>query len=120
MSLTSVVLHLKEVGADMIRYSSSSKLLELELPHPSTGLPIYRVIKVYLTSIHKLKNDPVYMVFVDNGMVYYCHEDILEEFKLDPHHFTPHGDYDYEEIFSSLFLEGGQDIASFAGFFFLE
>ena len=120
MSLSSLVLHLRDIGACVIRQTTLKELETLQEPHPSTGLPLYRVLRVYLSQEDKVSEAPLFMIFVDNGMIYYCEEDVLSDYTLEDREFyTSEGDYDYEAIFEGLFLNGGQDIASFAGFFFL-
>jgi hypothetical protein len=118
MSLSSFVEHLIEIDAYMVRRTTQEELEVLSQPHPSTGLPLYRVLPVYLTESHKSNDNPLYMIFVDNGLIYYCEGDVLSEYTLDdPSFFHADGSYHYEAILEGLFLNGGQDIASFAGFF---
>jgi hypothetical protein len=117
-TLVEIVQYLDSVNANMVRTATAAELASYELPSEYTGLPVYKVIRTYLTHQHKQNNDEMYMVFVANGAIYFTDGDVLEDYILDEDGFFDEKPYNYDAIFEAFFLNGGQDIASFAGFFF--
>lgn len=118
-SLASFVGSLKEEGSVFVKFTTPEELVSLQKPHDYTGLPVYRVVEVFLTQVDKQNRKPLYMIFVDNGAIYYCNGDILENSILDEPHFFMDNQYDLEAILSAYYLDSSSDLASFAGFFFL-
>lgn len=119
-SLALAIYHLKHQDSPFIKFTTKEELHTLQLPHEHTGLPVYKVVEVFLTEADRLAGNPFYMIFVDNGTIYYCNGDVLEHLPLDePHFYTDTQDYAYEEILSAFFLDSSNELASFAGFFFL-
>ncbi len=119
-TLADVVRFLKDGGAALIKYTNTKDLLDLETPSEYTNLPVYKVIKVFESNADKQQNkNHLYMVFVDNGGVYYTHGDCLEDYKLDEPEFFLEYPYDFEAIFHAYFLDSDGDLASFAGFFYI-
>ena len=119
-TLSHLVEYLREGGAGLIKTATKAELMSYEEPYVHTGVPVYKVIEVFLSNDHKAKNDPIYMVFVLNGAIHYCHGDCLSDYLLDEPEFFTEQPFNYEAIFSAFFLDGDTYLASFAGFFYLE
>ena len=119
-SLASAIRHLKYQASPFVKFTTPQEIIFLQESHEHTGLPIYKVVEVYFTQEDRLEGKHFYMIFVDNGIIYYHHGDVLETLILDEHHFSTDPDvYAYEEILSAFFLDSSNELASFAGFFFL-
>jgi|GEM_PF-4626123 len=142
-TLADFVKYLDKHDSVLIKYISKNDLQELIQPSEYTQLPVYSIREVFFDS---QKENPVYMVFVANGQILYSNGDILTDYKLDEakfydyinhptltpneaYHFTFSNDvdalkewawdYNYDAICEAFYLDGSGDLASFAGFFFL-
>ncbi len=152
LTLSDVVLELCSFDNPFVKRVTALELDELLIPHEHTGLVTYEVIPVTLYGAQASHpNNHLFMVFVNNGLIYYQPHDVLSDVKLDePSFFTyihvhqqpcpatlydislstqeNEGvgtqdwtfDFNYDHILSTFYLQGGQDIASFAGFFMVE
>jgi phosphoribosylanthranilate isomerase len=119
-TLADVVQFLKDCGAGLVQYTSQKELDALEAPSEHTDLPVYKVVKVFPTIPDKQANkNHLYMVFVDNGAIYYTNGDVLDVYTLDEPEFFTEDPYNFEAIFHAFFLDSDGDLASFAGFFYV-
>jgi hypothetical protein len=118
--LADVFKFLSQFETELIRHATSAELEKLEEPSEYNGLPVFRKIQVFLSPEEKENHPPLYMIFVDNGIIHYSDGDYLCDFALDQECFFADGSLDYETLFGKLFLDGATDLASFAGFFVLK
>ncbi len=114
LTFADFVTYLIDNGSGLVHYTTPEQLASFEVPSEFTGLPVYRLVNVYLSEEDVLNNKYVVMVFVDNGAIFYTNGD-----KLYNTPFEGHFD-DIETVFYDYFLDGSQETASFAGFFLLD
>jgi hypothetical protein len=114
LTFSDFVKHLIDTGSGLVHYTTPDELASFGTLSEFTGLPIYKCIRVYLNDSDKANNKGLYMVFVDNGAVFYHHGDVLDRVPFEGH-FD-----DIETIFHDYFLDGTDDTAGFAGFFLLK
>ena len=148
-TLADVVTSMFDYDTDYIKYCSQKQFEDMILPDPETEQPsIYVPIKVFLNGAEKKNGNFLYMVFINNGQIHYSNHDVLEDIQLDdPLYFfdykvegitgmvyatdirfssakTAHKNwnatFNYDHIFSTFFLDGTDELAGFAGFFFIK
>lgn len=148
-SLADVVTSMFDYDTDYIKYCSKQQFDDMIQPDHETEQPsIYVPIKVFLNKSEKKNGNFFYMVFINNGQIHYSHHDILEDIKLDdPLYFFDYkiegesemiyptdiqfssannvntnwdATFNYDHIFSTFFLDGTEELAGFAGFFFIK
>lgn len=146
LTLKDLYEDLHQYGQEFVKVVSQEDLDRILTPPEDHYNHLFLPIKVYVDDKAKAKNDPIYMVFVQNGLVHYSNGDVLTHFKLDEPRFFWGFDseeingaqvfaeqvrfsdsddaiqewtfrYNYDEIFEALFLDGDQDLAGFTGFF---
>ena len=152
LTLSDFVLDLCLFDNPFVKRITALELEALSLPHEYTGLVTYKVIPVSLYGPHASHpKNHLFMVFVNNGLIYYQEQEVLSDFKLDEPSFftyihvnqqhcpttlydirlstqTPDVDcvqawtfdFNHEHILNTFYLQGEEDVASFAGFFFVE
>lgn len=148
-TLADVVDDLIEMKDRLIRKISKEKLENLTKQSEFDLVPPFVIMPVYKTFKDKENNNLIHMVFANHGQVPYCAYEVLESYKLDqpkffwgykisenqPHHYRFSETYcfsddenafenwqaslNYDEIFEHFALDGGEDLAGFAGFFWV-
>ncbi len=148
-TLSDVVDDLIFIKDRLIRTISKEKLENLTKQSEFDLVPPFVIIPVYKTFKDKDENNLIYLVFANHGQVPYCKFEVLESYKLDhpkffwdysiaadqPHHYRFAETYyfsddsdaltnwtaslNYDEVFNHFGLDGSEDLAGFAGFFWI-
>ena len=149
-TLADVVDELIDLKDRLIRKISAEKLSTLTHQSEFDLEPPFVIIQVYKTFQDKENNAIIYLIFANHGQVPFCHGEVLESYSLNtpdffwdfkihpdqPHHYQfaenyifsddddahPHwsASLNYDEIFNYCSLDGSEDLAGFAGFFWVE
>lgn len=148
-SLVDVLDTLRDLDTNYVKWVRQSQLDQMTIKGEFDKVSPFILVPIYITNEDKKNGNFIHMAFANHGLIPYCEYEVLEshklddpkffwDYKLDPNQpkelkfaesFTFSHDEDavenweasmnFDEIFEHFVLEGGNDYACFAGFYFV-
>lgn len=148
-SLVDLLDTLKEMDTNYVKWVRQSQLDTMTIKGEFDKVSPFILVPIYITEDDKKNGNLIHMAFANHGLIPYCEYEVLESHKLDDTKFfwdyKIHPDQpkqfkyaesfifsddddaldnwkasmNYDEIFDHFVLEGGNDYACFAGFYFV-
>ena len=149
ITLVDVLYTLEDLQTNYVKYVRKDQLDAMTQKSSFDTVSTFILVPEYLTYKDKEEGKIIHMAFANHGLIPYCEYEVLESYKLDspdffwdykispnqPKAFTYAYNYvfssdndacetwearmNFDEIFDHFVLEGGEDYACFAGFYFI-
>jgi hypothetical protein len=148
-SLVDVMHTLRDLDTNYVKYVRQSQLEAMTVKGEFDKVSPFILVPVYITEDDKKKGEFIHMAFANHGLIPYCEYEVLDSYKLDDTKFfwnykiapdqpksfkygetfvfsndedaldSWEASMNFDEIFDHFVLEGGNDYACFAGFYFV-